>query len=41
MPGIGPVLAVVIVAESGNVTRVRTAAQPCCWAGADAPPPGV
>src|SRR5215472_274812 len=33
LPGIGPVLAAVIVAETGDVTRFRTAAQLCCWAG--------
>jgi transposase len=33
LPGIGPVLAAVIVAEIGDVTRFRTAAQLCSWAG--------
>jgi len=33
LPGIGPVLAAVIVAEIGDVTRFRTAGQLCCWAG--------
>jgi transposase len=33
LPGIGPVLAAVIVAEAGDITRFRTAAQLCCWAG--------
>ena len=33
LPGIGPVLAAVIVAEIGEVTRFRTAAQLCSWAG--------
>src|SRR5215472_13952323 len=33
LPGTGPVLAAVIVAETGDVTRFRTAAQLCCWAG--------
>jgi transposase len=33
LPGIGPVLAAVIVAEVGDVTRFRTAAQLCSWAG--------
>jgi transposase len=32
MPGIGPVLTAVIVAESGVVIRLRTAAQLCRWA---------
>ena len=33
LPGIGPVLAAVIVAEIGDVTRFRNAAQLCSWAG--------
>jgi transposase len=33
LPGIGPVLAAVVVAEIGDVHRFRTAAQLCCWAG--------
>jgi len=33
LPGIGPVLAAVIVAEIGDVTRFRGAAQLCSWAG--------
>jgi transposase len=33
LPGIGPVLAAVIVAETGDVTRFRSAAQLCSWAG--------
>jgi transposase len=33
LPGIGPVLAAVIVAEIGDVHRFKTAAQLCCWAG--------
>jgi len=33
LPGIGPVLAAVITAEIGDVTRFRTAAQLCSWAG--------
>jgi transposase len=33
LPGIGPVLAAVIVAEVGDITRFRRAAQLCCWAG--------
>ena len=33
LPGIGPVLAAVIVAEIGDVTRFRSAAQLCSWAG--------
>jgi transposase len=33
LPGIGPVLAAVIVAEIGDVRRFRTAAQLCSWAG--------
>jgi transposase len=33
LPGIGPVLAAVIVAEIGDVSRFRTAAQLCSWAG--------
>jgi len=33
LPGIGPVLAAVIVAETGEVSRFHTAAQLCSWAG--------
>jgi transposase len=33
LPGIGPVLAAVIVAEIGDVTRFKTAGQLACWAG--------
>jgi transposase len=33
LPGIGPVLAAVIIAEIGEVTRFATAAQLCSWAG--------
>ena len=33
LPGIGPVLAAVIIAEIGEVTRFKTAAQLCSWAG--------
>jgi len=33
LPGIGPVLAAVIIAEIGDVTRFRTAAQLSSWAG--------
>ena len=33
LPGIGPVLAAVIIAEIGDVTRFKTAAQLCSWAG--------
>jgi len=33
LPGIGPVLAAVITAEIGEVTRFRNAAQLCSWAG--------
>ena len=33
LPGIGPVLAAVIIAEIGEVTRFRNAGQLCCWAG--------
>jgi transposase len=33
LPGIGPVLAAVITAEIGDVTRFQTAAQLCSWAG--------
>ena len=33
LPGIGPVLAAVITAEIGDVTRFRNAAQLCSWAG--------
>ena len=33
LPGIGLVLAAVIIAEIGDVTRFKTAAQLCSWAG--------
>jgi transposase len=33
LPGIGPVLAAVIVAEVGDVTRFKNAARLCSWAG--------
>jgi transposase len=33
LPGIGPVLAAVIVAEIGEVTRFKNAARLCSWAG--------
>jgi transposase len=33
IPGIGPVLAAVFVAEIGDVSRFGTAAQLACWAG--------
>jgi transposase len=33
LPGIGPVLAAVIVAEIGDVSRFRSAGQLCSWAG--------
>jgi transposase len=33
LPGIGPVLAAVIVAETGDVHRFRSPAKLCCWAG--------
>ena len=33
LPGIGPVLAAVIIAEIGDVTRFRSAGQLCSWAG--------
>jgi len=33
LPGIGPVLAAVIVAEIGDITRFRRPEQLCCWAG--------
>jgi transposase len=33
IPGIGPVLGAVFVAEVGDVTRFHTAAQLACWAG--------
>jgi transposase len=33
LPGIGPVLAAVIIAEIGEVTRFRSAGQLCSWAG--------
>jgi transposase len=33
LPGIGPILAAVFLAEVGDVTRFRTAPQVACWAG--------
>ena len=33
LPGIGPVLAAVITAEIGDVTRFKNAGQLCSWAG--------
>ena len=33
LPGIGPVLAAVIIAEIGDVTRFNNAGQLCSWAG--------
>lgn len=39
LPGIGPVLAAVIVAEIGDVTRFKNAAQLCSWAGLPPDPP--
>ena len=33
LPGIGPVLGAVIVAEIGDITRFRKAGQLACWAG--------
>jgi hypothetical protein len=33
LPGIGPVLAAVITAEIGDITRFRHPARLCCWAG--------
>ena len=33
LPGIGPVLAAVIVAEIGDVTRFKNPGQLCSWAG--------
>ena len=33
LPGIGPVLAAVIIAEIGDITRFRSAGQLCSWAG--------
>jgi transposase len=33
LPGIGPVLAAVIVAEIGDITRFSDPARLCCWAG--------
>ena len=33
LPGIGPVLAAVIIAEIGDVTRFKNAGQLCSWAG--------
>ena len=33
LPGIGPVLGAVIVAETGDITRFRRPAELCSWAG--------
>ena len=33
LPGVGPVLGAIFVAEIGDVTRVSAARQLCCWAG--------
>jgi transposase len=33
VPGVGPVLAAVFIAEIGDVTRFAQAGQLCCWAG--------
>ena len=33
LPGIGPVLSAVIIAEIGDVTRFKNPAQLCSWAG--------
>jgi transposase len=33
LPGIGPVLAAVIVAETGDIRRFSSPARLCCWAG--------
>jgi transposase len=33
LPGVGPILGAVFVAEIGDVTRFRTASQVACWAG--------
>jgi transposase len=33
LPGIGPVLAAVIVAEAGDIRRFASPAKLCCWAG--------
>jgi transposase len=33
LPGVGPILGAVFVAEIGDVSRFRTAAQVACWAG--------
>jgi transposase len=33
LPGIGPVLGAVLVAEIGDITRFATPARLCCWAG--------
>ena len=41
LPGIGPVLAAVIVAEIGEVTRFHSPGQLCSWAGLTPPPPRV
>jgi transposase len=39
IPGVGPVLAAVFVAEIGDVGRFAGAPQLCSWAGLTAPPP--
>ena len=41
LPGIGPVLGAVIIAEIGDVTRFRTAAHLCSWGRADTAAPRV
>ena len=41
LPGIGPVLAAVITAEIGEVTRFKNAGQLCSWAGPDSAAPRV
>jgi transposase len=41
LPGIGPVLAAVLVAEIGDITRFPHPARLCSWAGLDPPAPGV
>ncbi len=41
LPGIGPVLGAVIVAEIGDITRFPRPAELCSWAGLDSPPPRV
>ncbi len=38
-PVIGPVLAVMIIAEVGDVTRIKNACQLASWAGSPAPVP--